>query len=91
MKCVEINVLGVVQGVFFRKYTKETADRLGLSGTVRNQRDGSVQITAYGTDEKVAQLIDWCHSGSPMSNVEQVLVNECVHETNLGSGFNITY
>jgi acylphosphatase len=76
MRCVELVVTGRVQGVFFRKYTKEVANQLGLRGYVRNQKDGSVMITACGTYSDVDKLIKWCHLGSPMSSVTDVEVNE---------------
>ena len=48
-KRIEIKVLGMVQGVFFRATTRDVAGKLGLKGTVRNMRDGSVEIIAEGT------------------------------------------
>jgi len=71
-KTVSITITGKVQGVFFRKYTKEKADQLGIMGTVSNQPDGSVQITATGTREQLDEFIKWCHLGSPKSKVESV-------------------
>ncbi|GFE54330.1 acylphosphatase organ-common type isozyme variant 1 [Babesia ovis] len=35
-------VYGRVQGVFFRKFTKQEADRLGIKGFVKNDNDGTV-------------------------------------------------
>ncbi len=54
-KRIEIKVLGMVQGVFFRSTTRDKAKKLGLKGTVRNMRDGSVEIIAEGT--KRAQVV----------------------------------
>ena len=69
---VRIKVTGQVQGVFFRKYTKQEADRLGIKGMVCNKPDGSVYIEAEGPEEKIKAFTDWCHKGSPSSRVEQV-------------------
>lgn len=44
MAGVEIIVRGRVQGVGFRRYVKQIADKAGLTGTVRNISDGSVEI-----------------------------------------------
>ena len=60
-----IRVTGVVQGVYYRYYTKEVADELGLTGTVKNMPDGSVSIVCEGREEDVRRLIEWCRHGPP--------------------------
>ena len=72
MKKVRIRVIGRVQGVFFRMYTKKKAKELELAGWVRNETDGSVLIVAAGDDQKVEQLISWCYQGSPWAKVLKV-------------------
>ena len=76
MNRVRIKVVGKVQGVCFRRCTLEKANELGLTGYVGNRDDGSVEILAQGGDSAVAQLIEWCHRGSPAAEVTQVLVDE---------------
>lgn len=49
-------IFGKVQGVFFRKFTKEQADKLGLKGWVTNLADGTVQGQAQGAKEKCLQM-----------------------------------
>lgn len=71
-----IIVTGKVQGVFFRKYTKEEADRLQVRGLVRNEPDGSVYIEAEGEEDAVDTLIKWCWKGSPSSKVENVIITK---------------
>ena len=56
-------VRGRVQGVYFRAATRDRARRLGLSGWVRNCRDGSVELIAEGEKAKLEQLVTWCRSG----------------------------
>jgi acylphosphatase len=70
-KC-KIQVSGKVQGVFFRKFTRETALSLGLSGWVRNMPDGSVLIEAQGTEAGLSRFMDWCKTGSPLCRVDSV-------------------
>jgi acylphosphatase len=65
---------GWVQGVYFRAYTRDQARSLGLSGWVRNRRDGTVEAYFEGDREKVEQMVAWCHRGSPSSQVERVEV-----------------
>ena len=76
MKHYLIHITGRVQGVAFRYYTKMNADRLGLVGTTQNQQDGSVKTFVYGDGERLDQFIQWCHQGSPASQVEEVKVTE---------------
>ena len=71
-----IRVMGKVQGVAFRYYTKLNADRLGVLGTTENIADGSVRIYAFGEEEVMDEFIRWCREGSPASSVEEVRVTE---------------
>lgn len=72
----EILITGKVQGVFFRKYTCEAADAIGITGFVKNLPDQSVYILATGTNVQLEQFINWCWQGSPRSKVEKVEVKE---------------
>jgi len=63
-----------VQGVFYRASTREKARELGVTGFVKNQRNGSVYMEAEGTTEQLDALVDWCRQGPPQSVVEKVHV-----------------
>lgn len=65
-------VVGRVQGVGFRYWTLRTAERLGLSGSVRNLPDGSVEVQAAGTEESLGRLARALVEGPPASRVERV-------------------
>ena len=69
-------VYGRVQGVYFRYHTKLMADRLGLSGWVRNRPDGTVEAYFCGQDSDVTRIIDWLHSGPETAVVDKVDVEE---------------
>jgi acylphosphatase len=69
---MNISVKGKVQGVFFRAYTREKANELGLKGFVKNMKDGSVYIEAEGEENVLNEFVSWCHKGSPGSGVEEV-------------------
>ncbi len=60
---IHVIVRGRVQGVYFRASTRNRARQLGLAGWVRNCPDGSVELIAEGGQEKLAQLVTWCHEG----------------------------
>ena len=57
MRKVKMNVQGRVQGVGFRYMTKMVADQLGVTGTVKNEDDGSVTIEAIGNDDIIQKFM----------------------------------
>ena len=67
-------ISGRVQGVFFRMETKRAADRIGVSGWVRNQRDGTVEAMFEGDRDKVDAVLEWCNQGPPSAKVTDVNV-----------------
>lgn len=71
-QCIHAVVTGIVQGVFFRDYTRRKAQELELTGWVKNLDDGCVEITACGDSQKVAIFSEWLWQGSPDSAVENV-------------------
>ena len=60
---VDLVVTGHVQGVFFRASMREQADRLGVTGWVRNEPDGTVHAHLEGAPEAVDELVSWCAEG----------------------------
>ncbi|MDP7477179.1 MAG: acylphosphatase [Candidatus Peribacteraceae bacterium] len=85
-KTIRIN--GHVQGVFFRRQSKDKADELGVTGSVRNCEDGTVEIHAEGEPEAVAKFIDWCHEGPRGAMVESVQMEDA--ESKDYASFDIT-
>lgn len=69
-----IRVVGLVQGVFFRASARDEARRLGLTGSVRNEPDGSVLIDAEGEPAALDAFVAWCRVGPPAARVERVAV-----------------
>ena len=76
VKTIVITVTGKVQGVYFRQSTKDFAGQLQITGTVANQRDGSVLITATGAPGQLQQLLEWAHKGPTGATVRNVQVTE---------------
>lgn len=62
---------GRVQGVNFRRDTKEIADQLGVLGTVKNKDDGSVEVIAQGSEKGVEQMIASLRSKHSIDQVQQ--------------------
>jgi acylphosphatase len=71
-----ILIYGKVQGVFYRASAQEEAQRLKLSGWVRNLPDGNVEAMAQGTEEQLHQFTEWCRKGPNGAEVTQVVVKE---------------
>ncbi|NIO08014.1 MAG: acylphosphatase [Deltaproteobacteria bacterium] len=69
-----LTIEGLVQGVFFRAATLETATRLGVKGWVRNCLDGTVEVIAEGEKQTIDELVEWCHQGPPRAQVQRVQV-----------------
>ena len=65
---------GRVQGVFYRAFTRELALGLGLSGWVRNLRDGRVEAVFEGEKKVVEQAIRECYAGPPGARVSNIEV-----------------
>ncbi len=74
MKMTHVIVEGMVQGVFFRDYTRREARNLNLVGWVRNLRDGTVEVVFSGADRDMAAMLEWLKKGSPRSRVDNLIV-----------------
>jgi acylphosphatase len=69
-RCV---VRGRVQGVGFRWYVTRNAEVLGVRGTVRNRRDGAVEVVLQADDPAaVADLLERIRRGPPAARVESL-------------------
>ena len=79
MEVRHLVITGKVQGVWYRGSMCEAAQRLGVTGWVRNRADGSVEAMVAGSAEQVAALMNWARRGPPAAVVEHVAVE-------LGSG-----
>jgi acylphosphatase len=71
-----VRVTGRVQGVFFRAWTREQADRLDVYGWIQNCPDGSVEVHLEGQDSRVDQLIQLLRRGPPGAGVEDIQIEE---------------
>jgi acylphosphatase len=73
-RTVTVRIEGRVQGVYFRAWTYETAQALGLDGTVRNTSDGAVEAVFSGPGDVVAVMLKLCEQGPEDARVSKVLV-----------------
>ncbi len=65
-------VHGFVQGVFFRDTVRRHAVAAGVTGWVRNTRDGTVEAVFEGEPEAVERLVTLCHEGPRGAHVDRV-------------------
>lgn len=72
MKAINGNITGKVQGVGFRMYLYRQADRLGLTGWVKNNEDGSVQFHCEGSDVELSFFVDLAKRGNDFTMVESI-------------------
>jgi acylphosphatase len=76
---------GRVQGVGYRWWAVGEAQRLGLSGWVRNRRDGGVELLAIGEADALDRLAERCQAGPPGAHVLSVTREPASDDG--GSGF----
>lgn len=72
---LEARIHGRVQGVGFRYFAQREAQKLGLSGWVRNLRSGQVEVAAEGDRDDLRSYLEALRKGPPMSWVERVDVD----------------
>lgn len=83
-------ITGRVQGVFYRAFTRDVAQRCGLCGWVRNLPDGSVEAVLEGLRSDIEMTIRNCHEGPPGAHVDKINVDWEGYQGNL-KGFEIRY
>jgi len=69
-------IRGRVQGVWYRESMRLEANRLGITGWVRNRRDGSVEAMLQGETARVDALIAWAWQGPPAAKVTHIDIAE---------------
>jgi acylphosphatase len=75
-RTMRLRIAGAVQGVGYRYWTEEAAAELGLSGWVRNRRDGTVEAVISGSTDAVEQMIERCRQGPRAARVTSIDVQE---------------
>lgn len=75
-KAAKFIVNGTVQGVFFRQFSKENADRLNIKGFVRNLEDGNLEVVAEGDNNELDEFEEVLKQGPPHSQIRNVSTEE---------------
>jgi acylphosphatase len=74
MICQRLRISGQVQGVGYRDAMQRQAERLRITGWVRNRLDGTVEALVQGPQEEVDRLVAWARRGPPAARVDHVQV-----------------
>jgi acylphosphatase len=73
---VHVVISGRVQGVWYRASTKQKAEELGLTGWVKNTKEGNVEAVFEGQEPVIDEMIAWCRKGPPLAHVSDVRIVE---------------
>jgi acylphosphatase len=73
-KSVRLYIQGVVQGVFFRSFIKENAERYNVKGFIRNLEDGRIEIFLEGNSDDVNKMIELAKKGPKHSQIKEVAI-----------------
>lgn len=76
MRGAHVVITGRVQGVGFRYWVEAEAVSRGLTGWVRNRRDGSVEAVFFGEDSAVGAMLTACKEGPASALVTDVAVSD---------------
>lgn len=70
--CQRILIRGKVQGVFFRQSAKEVAEKIGITGWVKNLANGWVETLICGNQEQISKMLQWLAHGPRLAAVEKL-------------------
>ena len=71
-KAVRLTITGTIQGIFFKQFIKDHAEKNKVSGFLRSKEDGRVEIFLEGDRENVDSLVSICKRGPQHSNIRSV-------------------
>jgi len=75
-KSIRVYIDGTVQGVFFRSFVKENAERYNVKGFIRNLEDGRVEVFLEGNVDDVNKMVEICKTGPKHSQIKKVDLKE---------------
>ena len=76
MKRYSMRISGRVQGVFYRDFAKRGAEKLNLTGYVKNLAGGDVELIAEGAETDLKDYVKICRKGPLMAFVKNIEVKE---------------
>ncbi len=76
MQTVHLLISGRVQGVFFRETARKVAEKLNITGWIKNTANEKVEAMITGEENDVNDFIKWCKTGPDRASVEEVMVSK---------------
>ncbi len=76
MKRVSAKIHGIVQHVGFRNFVRKNAEKLDITGWVKNNLDGTVETLFEGDDNAISEIIEKCKKGPLLAIVDRIEVIE---------------
>ena len=73
-KSTRLYIEGIVQGIFFRSFIKENAERYNVKGFTRNLEDGRIEIFIEGDTDSVNKMIEVCKKGPKHSQIKKIQI-----------------
>ena len=73
-KSTRLYIEGIVQGIFFRGFIKENAERYNVKGFTRNLEDGRIEIFIEGDTDSVNKMIEVCKKGPKHSQIKKIQI-----------------
>jgi acylphosphatase len=74
MKTIRFFISGSVQGIGYRQWLKHQAEKVRITGWVKNRTDGSVEAVVSGDDQNVDALIRRARKGPPLTHVVDITI-----------------
>ena len=71
-KAIRLFLTGTVQGIFFKQFIKEHAEKNKVSGFLRNLEDGRVEIFIEGNKDNVDQMLNLCKQGPQHAQIRNI-------------------
>lgn len=71
-KSVRVYIDGTVQGIFFRGFIKENAERHNVKGFARNLEDGRIEVFLEGNTDDVNKMIELCRTGPKHADIKHI-------------------
>ncbi len=72
-----IKIYGLVQGIGYRWFVLEKAQKYNICGWVKNLDDGSVECVAKGNNEDLEKFINEIITMHPLAKIEKIIKEEC--------------
>ena len=75
-KSVRLYVSGFIQGIFYRSYIKDNAERLNVKGFVRSLEDNRVEVFLEGNLDDVNKMIELCRKGIKSTEIKNIEIKD---------------